>query len=81
MKRLLFCAGILALAASCTEDLETLSVQQEQTKGITFTAVDSQNATTRGEFEEVGEGDNVEWLPFWSAETDMINVYACDKSQ
>lgn len=76
MKRLLFCAGILALAASCTEDLETLSVQQEQTKGITFTAVDSQNATTRGEFEEVGEGDNVEWLPFWSAETDMINVYA-----
>lgn len=81
MKRLLFCAGILALAASCTEDLETLSVQQEQTKGITFTAVDSQNATTRGEFEEVGEGDNVEWLPFWSAETDMINVYATKVNQ
>ncbi len=76
MKRLLFCAGILALAASCTEDLETLSVQQEQTKGITFTAIDSQNATTRGEFEEVGEGENVQWLPFWSAETDMIKVFA-----
>lgn len=76
MKRLLFCAGILALAASCTEDLDTLSVQQEQTKGITFTAIDSQNATTRGEFEEVGEGENVEWLPFWSAETDMIKVFA-----
>lgn len=81
MKRLLFCAGVLALAASCTEDLDTLSVQQEQTKGITFTAMDAENATTKGEFEEVGEGDNVSWLPFWSAESDMISVYATKVSK
>lgn len=76
MKRLLFCAGVLALAASCTEDLDTLSVQQEQTKGITFTAMDAENATTKGEFEETGEGESLQWLPFWSAETDMIDVFA-----
>lgn len=81
MKRLLFCAGVLALAASCTEDLDTLSVQQEQAKGITFTAMDAENATTRGEFEEVGEGDNVSWLPYWSAESDMIKVYATKVSK
>lgn len=75
MKKLLFCAGILALAASCTEELDTLSVQQEQAAGITFTAVAPQNdATTRGEFQE-GANGNV-WYPFWSAETDMINIYA-----
>lgn len=75
MKKLLFCAGVLALAASCTEELDTLSVQQEQAEGITFTAVAPQeNAATKGEFEE-GANGNV-WYPFWSAETDQINIYA-----
>ena len=73
MKKLLFCAGVLALAASCTEELDTLSVQQEQAEGITFTAVAPQeNAATKGEFEE-GANGNV-WYPFWSAETDQINI-------
>ena len=75
MKKLLFCAGVLALAASCTEELDTLSVQQEEAAGITFTAVAPQeNAATKGEFEE-GANGNV-WYPFWSAETDQINIYA-----
>lgn len=78
MKKLLFCAGVLALAASCTEELDTLSVQQgEQAAGITFTAVAPQDdATTRGEFEEGTQGGATVWYPFWSAETDMIKVYA-----
>ena len=78
MKKLLFCAGVLALAASCTEELDTLSVQQgEQAAGITFTAVAPQDdAATRGEFEEGTQGGATVWYPFWSAETDMIKVYA-----
>ena len=43
--------------------------------------MDAENATTKGEFEEVGEGDNVSWLPFWSAESDMISVYATKVSK
>lgn len=56
MKRLLFCAGILALAASCTEEMDTLSVQQ-QSKGITFVATDGNDAATRGHFEETEDGE------------------------
>ena len=75
MKKLLFCAGVLALAASCTEELDNYSVQQEEAAGITFTAVAPQeDAATKGEFQE-GANGNV-WYPFWSAETDEINIFA-----
>ncbi len=80
MKKLLFCAGILALAVSCTEELDNMSSmqQQEQAPGITFTATDALAPSTRGEFEAVQDEDGKDdvWYPFWSAETDMIKVYA-----
>lgn len=74
MKRILFSASIVALAASCTNELELQNMQQEQVKtGITFSAADAAtDAATRGEYEE---GDNV-WYPFWTAETDLIKIYA-----
>ena len=35
MKKILFCAGILALAASCAEnEIDSISGQKEATKGI-----------------------------------------------
>ena len=79
MKKLLFCAGILALAASsCTEEFDTASVQQEQAQGITFTAGDEiQNPATKGDFTvTTGEDGKEAWDPFWTAEMDRINVYA-----
>lgn len=77
MKKLLFCAGILALAASCTEEFDTASIQQEQAKGISFTEVpDVQVPTTKGEFEVETIPGGEQWLPFWTAEKDKINVYA-----
>lgn len=77
MKKLLFCAGILALAASCTEEFDTTSIQQEQAKGISFTEVpDVQVPTTKGEFEVETTPGGEQWLPFWTAEKDKINVYA-----
>lgn len=78
MKKLLFCAGILALAASCTEEFETASIQQEQAKGISFAEVENVLApTTKGEFEvnDLGNG-KVEFTPFWTAEKDKIGVFA-----
>lgn len=78
MKKLLFCAGILALAASCTEEFEAVSVQQEQAKGISFAEVENALApTTKGEFEvnDLGNG-KVEFTPFWTAEKDKIGVFA-----
>lgn len=70
MKKVLFCAGILALAASCTEDYESVPGQQAQTKGITFEAVE--DASTRGEFEQEGTS----YVPFWYAEQDRIDIWS-----
>ena len=72
MKRILFCAGVLALAASCTEsELDSVAVQNNQSKGITFQAVDGNDAATRGGFVE-GE---TSYVPFWYAEKDNISVW------
>lgn len=72
MKRFLFCAGILALAASCTEsEFDSASVQNGQTKGITFQAVEGNDAVTRGGFIP-GEGS---FVPFWYAEKDQIAIW------
>lgn len=69
MKKYLFCAGILALAASCTEELDTLSVQQEQQKadGISFTV--AEDAVSRGEF-FVNE-DGTSYAPSWQGDLDL----------
>lgn len=72
MKRILFCVGVLALAASCTEsEFDSTSVQNGQTKGITFQAEEANDAATRGGFIE-GEGS---FVPFWYAEKDKIAVW------
>lgn len=72
MKRLLFCAGVLALAASCTEsEFDSASVQNGQTKGIIFQAEEGNDAATRGGFVE-GDGS---FTPFWYAEKDRISIW------
>ena len=78
MKKLLFCAGVLALAASCTEELDTVSSIQQQgvAQGITFTATTNEVAT-RGEILDTEEG----YAPFWSADPgtngeDKIKIFS-----
>lgn len=72
MKKILFCAGVLALAASCTEDFDTASLQQtQQESGIVFTTGDDA-VTTRGEYQDV----NGIYYPFWTAEKDYISVFS-----
>lgn len=73
MKRILFSAGIVALATSCSQELETLSMQELQTKGITFEATDGASTNSRGHFEENEDGS---YAPFWWAEQDQIKVFA-----
>lgn len=73
MKKILFCAGLLALAASCAEnELDSISGQPEQKQGISFEAVEANDATTKGGF--IPEGNS--YIPFWYAETDQIAVWA-----
>lgn len=79
MKRLLFCAGILALAASCAEDMDTMSVQQTNEKGIVFTTGDDA-VITRGEYQEEIEGETPKYYPFWTAEKDYISVFSTKTS-
>ena len=72
MKKILFCAGVLALAASCTEDFDTASLQQtQQESGIVFTTGDDAVAT-RGEYLD----ENGVYYPFWTAEKDYISVFS-----
>ena len=72
MKKILFCAGVLALAASCTEDFDTASLQQtQQESGIVFTTGDDA-VTTRGEYLD----ENGVYYPFWTAEKDYISVFS-----
>lgn len=73
MKKLLFCAGLLALAASCTEnEMDSISGQTGQKQGITFEAGEAGDAATRGGFTP----DGTTYVPFWYAETDKISVWA-----
>lgn len=80
MKKILFCAGVLALAASCTEELDTYSVQQQQKEGISFSATEIQSAETRGEFVDLN-GDGVSFDPYWygdvnNTNSDRIRIYS-----
>lgn len=69
MKRILFCAGILALAASCTEDeFDSFATQNGQTQGITFTA---EAPVTKIQWDET----EISYVPFWYAEQDRIAIY------
>lgn len=71
MKKILFCAGLIALATSCTQD-ETISldVQNGKERGITFELVES--ADSRILYDQV----DGKWSPMWFAEKDRITVWA-----
>lgn len=72
MKKILFCAGLVALATSCTQD-ETISldVQNQKNKGITFEIVEK--ADSRVQYDQ---DENKAWNPFWYAEQDRIAIWA-----
>lgn len=73
MKKLLFCAGLLVLAASCSDDkLDSFSEQNENTKGIVFGATIADIPSTRGEISTAGSNHNF----VWHAEKDRIDVWA-----
>ena len=76
MKRILFCATILALVASCTQDeFETNSAQGgQQLKGITFTSVTPDTPTTKGDLNLNDDGRSFSY--FWYAEQDRINIWS-----
>ena len=71
MKKILFCASLLALATSCTQD-ETISldVQNGKAKGITFELVES--VDSRILYDQV----DGKWSPMWFAEKDRIAIWA-----
>lgn len=73
MRKILFCAGLLALAASCAEtDLDTIGQSGlEKSNGITFQAVENEGPTTKGGFEPNGSS----YIPFWYGESDRIAVF------
>lgn len=74
MKKLLFCAGVLALAiSSCTDEYDSFSAQQ-QTKGIAFVAGNEDVAVTKGFFTEEVTGGETFYKPFWWAEQDRITI-------
>lgn len=75
MKKYLFCAGVLALAVSCTEnELDSFSAQNEAAKGIVFTAEIPEAPATRSDLKY----DDVSGVHefFWYAEQDRINIWS-----
>lgn len=78
MKKILFCASLLAIAASCSDnEYESLSKQNEEAgKGIVFDAGLAEIAKTRGEFEYDTEKNFYDF--FWYAEKDRINIYSAN---
>ena len=70
MKKILFCASLLALATSCTQD-ETLSLNTpDEVRGIAFEVAEQLDA--RIQYEKDGDA----WAPMWYAETDRIAVWS-----
>ncbi len=70
MKKILFCASVLALATSCVEnELDSFATNDGQaTQGITFTA---EAPATRMQWDET----ETSFVPFWYAEQDRIKIY------
>lgn len=71
MKRILFCASVLALATSCADnELDSFATSGEkQANGITFVA---DAPLSRMQWDET----ETSYVPFWYAEQDRIAVYA-----
>ena len=75
MKKLLFCASILALAVSCTEDeFDSVAIKGEQYKGISFESSLMETPQTKGslEYDAVAGKHNF----FWYAEKDRIGIWS-----
>ena len=70
MKKIFFYAGLLALATSCTDEFDSLNVQNENAKGITFEAVEG--VDSRMQWNDEG----ATYSPFWYAEKDRIGIFA-----
>lgn len=73
MKKFLYCAAVVALAAACTQEDDLLQApsSQAQGQGLTFEAtLANNNVGTKGELYE----DNKTYPFFWYAEQDRINV-------
>ena len=71
MKKILMCAAVLALATSCTDELENLSVQETASNGLTFKA-EIGEPESRAEL-TYDEASKV-WNMFWYAEEDQLAV-------
>ena len=74
MKKFLYCAAVVALAAACTQEDDLLQApsSQAQGQGLTFEAtLANNNVGTKGELYE----DNKTYPFFWYAEQDRINVF------
>ena len=72
MKKVLFGAGLMLLAVSCSQDeLDSLSVQE--VKGISFSSELLENAQSRADM--VWNDDANKYDYFWWAEQDKINVW------
>ena len=70
MKKIFFYASLLALATSCTDEFDSLNVQNEGAKGITFEAVEG--VESRMQWDDEGTA----YSPFWYAEKDRIGIFA-----
>lgn len=78
MKKILFCAGFLALVTSCAdEDFLSSGAYNDDAKGISFGAVVADDVQSRGELSYDSDAKNFPF--FWYAEQDVINVYAWDE--
>jgi hypothetical protein len=73
MKKILFCAAVVALATACTSEDDLVLNQGKSDKGLTFDVALAENAITRG---ELWKDENGTYPFFWYAETDRIDVYA-----
>lgn len=74
MKKILFCAGLLATVTSCTQDELMNDSFAEQSKGISFSATVPDALESRGELSY--NASTMKFPFFWYAEKDKINIYA-----
>lgn len=74
MKKIFFYASLLALATSCTDEFDSLNVQNEKAQGISF---QSEAVESRMLWEDNGSA----YVPFWFAEKDRIGIFAQDVKQ
>lgn len=74
MKKILFCAGLLALITSCTDDEYASLSHNENAKGITFEVITPEGSTTRGGL-DIDETNNT-YPYFWHAEVDKISIWS-----